>query len=41
LSVIINGNVTSCLVGFGCIEPNIKLPHIHLFELKSIKLNNK
>ena len=40
LSVYISGNVTSCNVGGGCSEPNIKLAYIHLFELKSIKINN-
>ena len=40
LSVYISGNVTSCIVGGGCSEPNIRLAYIHLFELKSIKINN-
>ena len=40
LSVYISGDVTSCVVGAGCSEPNIKLGYIHLFELKSIKINN-
>ena len=40
LCVYISGNVTSCTVLGGCSEPNIKLPFIPLFELKSIKINN-
>ena len=40
LSVYISGNVTSCKVAAGCIEPNIRLAYIHLFELKSIKIKN-
>ena len=39
LSVYIGGNVTSCTVVGGCIEPNIKLASIPLFELQSIKIN--
>ena len=38
LSVTISGNVTSCIVAGGCIEPNVRLPYIHLFELTSIKI---
>jgi len=38
LSVYISGNVTSCIVIGGCMEPNIRLAYIHLFELKSIKI---
>ena len=41
LSVNISGNVTNCIETGGCIEPNIKLPYIHLFELESITINNK
>ena len=40
LSVKISGNVTSCTVGGGCSEPNIKLASIPIFEIKSIKINN-
>ena len=40
LSVYISGNVTNCNVLAGCSEPNIKLPFMPVFELKSIK-NNK
>ena len=39
LSVYISGNVTSCIVGGGCSQPNIKIGYIHLFELTSIKIN--
>ena len=41
LSVYISGVVTSCTVLGGCIEPNIRLAYIHLFELKSIKIDEK
>ena len=40
LSVCISGNVISCYVLWGCVEPNIRLRSIELFELKSIKINN-
>ena len=40
LSVSISGNVISCGVVGGCIEPYIRLAAVHLFELKSIKINN-
>jgi len=36
LSVYISGKVTYCMVLFGCIEPNVRLGPIHLFELVSI-----
>jgi len=39
LSVYISGNVISCYVLGGCVEPNIRLAYIPLFELKSIKIN--
>ena len=38
LSVTISGNVTSCTVGGGCSEPNIRLAAIPLFELIAIKI---
>jgi len=41
LSVNISGNVISCVVTGGCIEPNIRLASIPLFELKSIKIKNQ
>jgi len=38
ISVTVSGNVTSCKVAGGCIEPHISLAYIHLFELISIKI---
>ena len=40
LSINISGNVINCGVTGGCIEPNIKLSPIFLFEIKSININN-
>ena len=39
LSVYISGNVNSCRVLGGCSQPNIRVGTIHVFELKSIKIN--
>ena len=41
LSVYISGNVIKSYVLGGCSEPNIRLAHIPLFELKSITSTNK
>lgn len=40
LSVRISGNVTNCSVVGGCVEPNIKLAEVKLFELKFITDND-
>ena len=40
LFVYISGNVTSCMVAAECSEPHIKSADMHLFELKSININN-
>jgi hypothetical protein len=41
ITVLISGNITSCQEPGGCIEPNIKLAYINLFELQTIKSNAK
>ena len=41
LSVYISGNVTSDVVSGGCSEPNIRIAGIPVFELSSIRINNK
>jgi hypothetical protein len=40
LPVYFSGNVINCTEVGGCIEPYFRLAHIHLVELKSIKINN-
>ena len=37
MEVTITGNVINCVKAHGCIEPNIRIAPIHLFELTSIK----